>query len=828
MSVPPNPNEAEFVGEGRRGIVTGLLELFDQVRRDQRPVWISLEAPTGWGKTRIAREFYSALARTRQTEPAYWPTTIVSNRSKVSERRKIVNPPAFDHVPMSRPAYLWWGVACGVRNGTPTESLIQDVSVLRKHIDHLENAWWYRAGFVEKFASPAFSALREEVLEEGKVAIVEFGFTKAAELIGGALPGFSAMSWLVRKGVAQGKAAHARSRSLKSAEEIVYQPSEVDEVESFLAKIAPLVPAVLFVEDVHDADHLLLELLERLIRRDVPVMILTTGWPEFIDASRGLSRAMRIAGERLIRVDEQTKTLPWPFPPEATLRALETEDLASILYSYHEQVSPATKDALMATFRNPFALELVLETYGNAERDVLDIDPKDVEKLSAKVEDLYKKAWERLDQPDRERLTLATLGIPAIISGNATDSRSWDRVMLETALAHPAQDQPDGHVGGNVVDRAWVRIINEVLSQFHDVAQMNVAASEFIKEPQRLRVRDALINEANRLIANPDTPADRSAQASRLLLAYGTELNEHDFVNATRALVDVLADLPQETETIARLGENAYPRLDLRNKRDRDLLWSFAQAQLELGHPDRAIELLEELLEVEREVYAPDASEVVGTRRSIASALASDGRPQAAVDLLEEVLAHQLSTLTEMDAEVLDTRAQLAIALADADRPQEAIQLNEDLLVMQAKTLGDDSLQLINTRQRLATALTDSGRPREALPVWEQVAMELSARFGPDSPNTLVARSSLAGAVEDALGAVDAVAQYSALLADERRVLGPDHRNVLITRENLARSTNASGDHAEAIAMYLTLIEDETRILDSDHPLLLRARANLP
>ncbi|NEN05698.1 tetratricopeptide repeat protein [Diaminobutyricibacter tongyongensis] len=825
--MPANLNGAEFVGEGRRGIAAGLLELFDHMQREQRPVWVSLEAPTGWGKTRIAQEFYSALARTRQTQPAYWPATIVSEHAQVSERRKIVNPPAFVHVPMSRPDYVWWGIACGVQNGTPTESLIQDVSVLRKHMDHLENAWWYRAGFVEKLASPAFSALREEVLEEGKTAIAEFGFTKAAELVGGALPGFSAMSWLVRKGVQQGKAAHARSRSLKSADEIVYQPSEVDEVESFLAKIAPMVPAVLFVEDVHDADDLLLELLERLVRRDVPVMILTTGWPGFIDASRGLSRAMRIAGDRLIRVDEQTKTLPSPFPPDATLRALETDDLASILYSYHEQVSPATRDALLTTFRNPFELELVLETYGDAESGVLDIDPADVEKLSAKVADLYKKAWERLDQPDRERLTLATLGIPAVISGDATDSRSWDRVMLETALTQLAQGEPDGHVGESAVDRAWVRIITEVLSQFHDVAQMNVAASEFIKESQRLRVRDALIDEAKRLIADGDTPADRSAQASRLLLAYGTELDAHDFVDATRALVDVLADLTGETGTIARLGEGAHSRLDLGNKRDRDLLWSFAQAQLELRHPERAIGLLEELLKVERELFAPDASEVVGTRRSIASALASDGRPQAAVDLLEEVLADQLSTLTETDAEVLDTRAQLALALADADRPHEAIRLNEDLLVTQAKTFGDDSLELINTRQRLATALTESGRASEALLVWEQVATELSAKFGPDNPATLDARSSLAGAVEDASGAVDAVAQYSALLADERRVLGPDHRNVLITRENLARSTRASGDHAEAQALYSTLIEDETRILDSDDP-LLRARANLP
>ncbi|MET0974489.1 MAG: tetratricopeptide repeat protein [Leifsonia sp.] len=824
MSVPPDPNEAEFVGEGRRGIEAGLLNLFDQARSDQRPVWVSLEAPTGWGKTRIAREFYATLARTRQTQPAYWPPAIVSRQAGVSERRKIVNPPDFEHVPMSRPDFVWWGIACSMRNGTPTESLIQDVGVLRKHFDHLENAWWYRAGFVEKFASPAFFALREKVLEEGAAAIVDYGARKASELLGGALPGFSAMSWLVRKGVEQGKTVRAHRRSLRSEGEIVYQPSEVDEVESFLAKIAPLVPAVLFVEDVHDADDLLLELIGRLIRRDIPVMIISTGWPGFIDGNRGLSRAMRIAGDRLIRIDDQTKTLPSPFPPEATLRALETEDLASILYSHHEQVSPATRDALLAAFRNPFALELALETYGPVEEDVLDIAPRDIEKLSAKVEDLYKKAWERLDEADRERLTLATLGIPAIVSGNASDSRSWDRMMVETALADLVPDQPDGRVGESVVDRAWVRVVDDILSQFHDVAQMKVAGSEFIKEQQRLRVRDALIDQAKHLIANQDTPADRSAQAGRLLLAYGAELGEEDFVDATRALVDVLGDLPREAETVARLGEDARARLDLHDEGDRDLLWSFAQAQLDLGHPDRAIQLLEELLHAERDVYASDASEIVRTHRSIASALSRDGRPQAAVDLLEELLARQRTTLSETNADVLDTRAALARALMDAQRPLEAIQLNEDLLDEQARVWGDDSLQVADTRQRLANALTESGRAEEALPVWEQVATELSERLGPDSPDTLVARSKVARAVEDARGASDAVALYSALLADERRVLGPDHRSVLLTRENLARSTNASGDHVGATEMYSTLVEDEMRILGPDRPLPPRAR----
>ncbi|SMH43889.1 hypothetical protein SAMN06295885_2253 [Rathayibacter oskolensis] len=807
-----DPHEAEFVGRGRRAVVAGLLDVFDRAVRDQRAVWVSLEAPTGWGKTRITREFYAALAGTRQDEPAYWPSTISSGRSRVSERRKIINPPDFDHVPMSRPDYLWWGITCGVRNGSPTESLLQDVGVLRKHIDHLENAWWFRAGFVEKFAHPAFLALRAKVLEDGRAAVVDFGLTRAAEMVGGTLPGFSAVSWLIHKGVAGGRAARARSRSLRSEEGIVYRPSEADEVESFLAKIAPLVPVVVVVEDVHDADDLLLELLERLVRRDAPVMILTTGWPGLLEARPALEHALRAAGERLVRVDEEMAALPSPFPRDASLRALETDELSSIVDSHVAQVGSATRGALLAAYRNPFALELVLETYGDPGGEVLDIEPADIARLSGKVEDVYKRAWERLEGEERERLALATLAIPAVVSARATDSPAWDRVLLDTALAPPGDDPRRAPAGGSAVERAWVRTDDGVLRRFHDSAQLNLAAGEFATATRRRRVREALIDGARRLIADPSTPPYRSVHAARLLLAYGPEIGDHDVADATRVLVGVLGDLQEESETIARLGEDAHARLDLRDERDRDLQWTVAEAQRRQGNPGRAIELLHELLKVERTVYGRDAAVVQRTVRSLAGAVASAGRPEAAVGMLEEVLAQQLATRSASDGDVMDTRAELSLALAEADRPREAVRLDEELLALQATAFGEEGAELLGTRRRLAAALTRSGRPEEALAMWERIATDLSARSGRDSPEALGARSDLARAAEDTLGAEEATALYSALLADEQRILGPDHRSVLATREDLARATGEAGDHRGAEAMHRALAEDRARL----------------
>ena len=75
--------EPKFVGRGRELLVTGLLATFDQVKKNSTPAWVSLEAPTGWGKTRIATEFFSQLAALRQPAPGYWPLSILTSTTPV-------------------------------------------------------------------------------------------------------------------------------------------------------------------------------------------------------------------------------------------------------------------------------------------------------------------------------------------------------------------------------------------------------------------------------------------------------------------------------------------------------------------------------------------------------------------------------------------------------------------------------------------------------------------------------------------------------------------------------------------------------------------------
>lgn len=90
--------ELDFVGASRKFVRDHLLECFDEVTRFRVPRWVSLEAPTGWGKTLIVHEFYKVLSA-RQSTPSYWPKSIVEAihandpaRSQVDGRRKRAHP----------------------------------------------------------------------------------------------------------------------------------------------------------------------------------------------------------------------------------------------------------------------------------------------------------------------------------------------------------------------------------------------------------------------------------------------------------------------------------------------------------------------------------------------------------------------------------------------------------------------------------------------------------------------------------------------------------------------------------------------------------------
>ena len=110
-----------FVGEQRRELVDELVAAFEDVSETGVPRWFSLEAPSGWGKSRIAQEFYSRLATDIQDDGRFWPSSILGgvDLTTVEQRRKRVYPETIVPEKGSTPAWFWWGFGCDNRYGLP-------------------------------------------------------------------------------------------------------------------------------------------------------------------------------------------------------------------------------------------------------------------------------------------------------------------------------------------------------------------------------------------------------------------------------------------------------------------------------------------------------------------------------------------------------------------------------------------------------------------------------------------------------------------------------------------------------------------------------------
>ena len=198
-----------FVGGSRVGLVDGLVGLFDEVVDVQRPCWVSLEAPSGWGKTRVGREFYARLAA-RQAEPAYWPARIDDLD------RKATFPARFERPGGSLPEYLWWGISCSSRLGVPTDALRRDLAQLEEHGLYVEAAWRALASVWER-SGPKLAEARRMVAQEGALHLISQG---ASEVAGAFLPALGVTTRVVRWTAKRAKESKTRQRRGQIADRV--------------------------------------------------------------------------------------------------------------------------------------------------------------------------------------------------------------------------------------------------------------------------------------------------------------------------------------------------------------------------------------------------------------------------------------------------------------------------------------------------------------------------------------------------------------------------------------------------------------------------------
>ena len=424
-------SEPQLIGLSRKLLVDGLVSIFDQVNTGERKgVWVCLEAPSGWGKTRVVRELYRRLAEERQYEGQYWPLDIVTPQGPAesgvrSPQQSILNARKRVHPQMNRashslPCWFWWGISATERNGSPSNALVNDIEQLEQHkIFMLARCKTLTTSWRDRYS--------KEGRELGRLAVEEAtselqGF--ALDALGTAIPGagfiLSAFLWTIRS-----------ARARRAERELIAQPTtglettkEADIAEDVVATLRsiarPKFPLIVAIEDLHFADDLLIDVIDQLLVSEQPIMVVTTSWPGEIDQDDCLKPLKwRHNGNRMIRIRHDEPVVDPALPAGAGLQTLHQDERAEIVLLHQPHATPEAKQLLSEHYTNPLQLELYCTLPATTKRvrrngGVLDLRPDDLTNMpsASSLDSMYDAMWEQFPEAVQHALSMALCLVP--------------------------------------------------------------------------------------------------------------------------------------------------------------------------------------------------------------------------------------------------------------------------------------------------------------------------------------------------------------------------------------------------------------------------------
>jgi hypothetical protein len=782
---------APFVGSERLQLVRELEAAFSQVQADEsRPRLVTLEAQSGWGKTRLVQELYTRLAA-GQAEPAYWPPSIVEasipdHALGVDGVRKLIYPEILQSPTQAGdpvPTYFWWGITATRRQSglVPIQALAEDFTQIAVHQSALDRRFASIAGLRLR-TSRAIRTQGRSIATDAAGAVagetVITGATAAGATVAG--PAGAAIGFgvgLILKHIAALRDGPATSSDVTDASD----SSRGDLVEPLAASLTEFaragIPLLIVVEDLHTADTSLVDLLVRLLNGpSAPILIIGTCWPGLLDeADRPAHRLLtEVPGPSIERL-EQSRLLP-----------LDVEEQIALVREILPDVDPRDARLLARHFVNPLALQIGLQlpVVDRAIRDgtlleVLVHVPRD-------VRGVFRATWDELPEELRRALTLAAISAPSgatpLGAEPLVESDIWDPDLITRAAAatpwlQEELDRLEERLSGAPVRYGWARRVDEWLRTWLEPVQHEIASASragFCTTTELRTYHEAL---AASIELSEEWPPSRRLAAAQLLTTLAadgslgwtpstlraadlviTSLEEQPDVASMRRLVTLIDRMPDTGD------ERAFERREAR-----------VRAVGRLGRPDLAVDALDLLVKDRERVAPPDDALLQSSRSDLATWLGRSGDIEGAVEQFKALLEDRIRLLGSAHPDTLRTRSNLATWLGRSGDIEAALRVHEELL--------DDRIRIL----------------------------------GPEHPDTLRTRSSVARWRGRSGAADDAARELAAVLAERIRVLGADHPETLRTRTSLLNWRMRAGETG-LVREIAQLVEDHLRILGPDHP----------
>ena len=819
-----------FVGTSRQLLVNGLVKLFDSVHDSGESRWVSLEAPSGSGKTRVGKRFYAQLAAQRQPSPKYWPPTL--RESSRDERKLVVPEPKRKEE--SLPQFFWWGLQCTSDGHSKKHALREGLEQWEEHGRYVSIACKYRQGTKEKMIQE-LARDKWPLLQEGALE----GAAQAASAMGAVLPGMG-LAVLLSRVVAGKIRTHRIEKRLVSevSEPGEHQSALVAEVVKGICELGQAkFPVVLFVEDVHFADDASLAALDALLRRGSHLLVVTTAWSGEIDRIPELSKLAGSLGERVLRIKHDSKKkAPEPFDPKAGLMPLDDDACEAIVRAHYPLADDEAVVLLTHRYRNPRALDDMCRLgrfkKRSGEGGDLHFTPEDIAILPELVEHVYRFCWNQLPESMQLEYAVAAVISPAAISPvEGSGYHTWSAPILadiiESLNLLDAEDLLRA-VEASTDTYGWVTRVDEYLRQWTEFDQHHIATKDggtLLKQsgsaPEEILaavaeavLRGAVPNEHVARLVIALHAKDLTTDAKKLIT---------DMTLVAKAVATALADLGYDDTAISerlRLYNRYLPlaHIGIDAHTDLEVRFNGADALAASGRYALAAEAYRALHALTESVPKADKSLTLRSLHELAVNLQNAGEDREAVAAFEQAYAGRRDELGDKHPDTLSSHLGLAEALTSMGEFDTALTIFDQVVDEHRSERGEADPYTVEARWRMAEALNFAGRGHKAVAMYERVLDDLIEQLKEKHPDTMNARHCLAEALVRAGWSSRGVAMFEQVLDDRSKWLGEDDRATLDSLYGLADATESVGRSHDAVDMFERVLNCRIEVLGKFHP----------
>ncbi|MGY1425250.1 tetratricopeptide repeat protein [Lysobacter sp. A289] len=246
-----------------------------------------------------------------------------------------------------------------------------------------------------------------------------------------------------------------------------------------------------------------------------------------------------------------------------------------------------------------------------------------------------------------------------------------------------------------------------------------------------------------------------------------------------------------------------------------------------LGEYDTAADLLQQSLEMRRELYGPRHRDVAQSLQSLAVLAWARGHYQQAEDLLRDALAQCLELFGPDHLEVARIRNDLAAVLRREGKLDETELLYQQALATRRAQLGEQHPDVVSSLNNLATLMSDQGRTDAAESLYREVLAMRRKNLGPIHPRIANSIENLAVLLREQRRFAEAETLAREALAMHLALYDEDHSRVADTMNTLAGALRGQGRYDEAEVAYRKALVIRRKVFGEDNLLVADSLNNL-